>query len=50
MASSGARRVGIAMAVRLHLAHIPSRDRLVALEHGRVDEGQPLGFSGGPCV
>ena len=31
------------MAVRLHLTHMPEIDRLVALEYGRVDEGQPRG-------
>lgn len=30
------------MSVRLHLTHIPERDRLIALEFGRVNEGQFL--------
>jgi tetratricopeptide (TPR) repeat protein len=29
------------MPVRLHITHIPELDQLIALEHGRVDEGQP---------
>jgi hypothetical protein len=39
--SSG--RTHPAMAVRLHVTHIPELDRLIALEYGRVDEGQPVG-------
>jgi tetratricopeptide (TPR) repeat protein len=31
------------MPVPLHLIHIPELDRLVALEYGRVDDGQPPG-------
>jgi tetratricopeptide (TPR) repeat protein len=31
----------LAMAVRLHLTHIPELDQLIALEYGRVDEGTP---------
>jgi hypothetical protein len=30
-----------AMPVPLHLTHIPELDHLIALEYGRVDEGQP---------
>ena len=30
------------VAVRLHITHIPELDHLIALEYGRVDEGQPL--------
>ena len=33
--------VKAAMTIRLHLAHLDDLDQLLALEYGRVDEGQP---------
>ena len=39
--SRPAKNKGATVAVRLHITNIPELDHLLALEYGRVDEGQP---------